>query len=175
MLGAWLSDRPAHTDRRRAEAFGSAAEEYDRHRPRYPAALIAGLVADVARVLDVGAGTGIASARLVGAGAQVLAVEPDSRMARVAAGKGIHVEQATFEDWQPAGRSFDLVVFAQSFHWVQPRVALKKVATILSPDGRLCTAVEPDHAALADTAGLRRGVCRLSQRRTAAADRRRPR
>jgi SAM-dependent methyltransferase len=33
-------------------------------------------------------------------------------------------------------RSFDLVVFAQSFHWVQPRVALKKVATILSPDGR---------------------------------------
>jgi hypothetical protein len=27
-------------------------------------------------------------------------------------------------------------VFAQSFHWVQPRVALKKVATILSPDGR---------------------------------------
>jgi SAM-dependent methyltransferase len=85
----------------------------------------------------VGAGTGIASAQLVGAGAQVLAVEPDSRMARVAAGKGIHVEQATFEDWRPAGRSFDLVVFAQSFHWVQPRVALKKVATILSPDGQL--------------------------------------
>jgi 2-polyprenyl-3-methyl-5-hydroxy-6-metoxy-1,4-benzoquinol methylase len=96
---------PTHTDRRRAGAFGSAAEEYDRHRPRYPAALIAGLVADDARVLDVGAGTGIASAQLVGAGAQVLAVGPDSRMARVAAGKGIHVEQATFEDWQPAGRS----------------------------------------------------------------------
>ena len=134
--GAMAKRSPAHTDRRRAEAFGSAAEEYDRHRPRYPAALIAGLVADDARVLDVGAGTGIASAQLVEAGAQVLAVEPDSRMARVAAGKGIHVEQATFEDWQPAGRSFDLVVFAQSFHWVQPRVALKKVATILSPDGR---------------------------------------
>jgi len=62
---------PAHTDRRRAEAFGSAAEEYDRHRPRYPAALIAGLVADDARVLDVGAGTGIASAQLVEAGADV--------------------------------------------------------------------------------------------------------
>jgi SAM-dependent methyltransferase len=123
--GAMAERSPAHTDRCRAGAFGSAAEEYDRHRPRYPAALIAGLVADDARVLDVGAGTGIASAQLVGAGAEVLAVEPDSRMARVAAGKGIHVEQATFEDWQPAGRSFDLVVFAQSFHWVQPRVALK--------------------------------------------------
>ena len=87
--GAMAKRSPAHTDRRRAEAFGSAAEEYDRHRPHYPAALIAGLVADDARVLDVGAGTGIASAQLVEAGAHVLAVEPDSRMARVAAGQAL--------------------------------------------------------------------------------------
>lgn len=78
-----------------------------------------------------------ASAQLREAGARVLAVEPHSRMARVAAGKGIAVEQATFEGWHAAGRLFDLVVFAQSFHWVQPRVALEKVATILSPHGRL--------------------------------------
>ncbi len=58
-------------------------------------------------------------------------------MARVAASKGIPVEQATFEDWHPAGRSFDLVVFAQSFHWVRPQTALKKAATILGPGGRL--------------------------------------
>jgi SAM-dependent methyltransferase len=129
---------PAHTDRRRAGAFGSAAEEYDRHRPRYPQALIADLVGhNGACALDVGAGTGIASAQLVEAGARVLAVEPDPRMAQVAAGKGITVEVATFEDWRPAGRTFDLVVFAQSFHWVQPRLALEKVATILRPGGRL--------------------------------------
>jgi len=134
-----VSDRsPAYTDRRRAGAFGSAAERYDRYRPRYPQALIAALVADPAvRVLDVGAGTGIASAQLMAAGAEVLAVEPDPRMAAVAAGKGVHVEQATFEDWQPAGRAFDLVVFAQSFHWMQPDRALTKVASILSPGGRL--------------------------------------
>jgi SAM-dependent methyltransferase len=71
------------------------------------------------------------------AGAQVIAVEPDARMARVATGKGIRVEQATFEEWQPAGRLFDLVVFAQSFHWVQPEIALAKIGTILSPGGRL--------------------------------------
>ncbi|MGH3644918.1 MAG: class I SAM-dependent methyltransferase [Mycobacterium sp.] len=127
-----------HTDRRRAESFGAAAQEYDRYRPRYPPALIAALVGnDGPRVLDVGAGTGIASAQLAEAGARVLAVEPDVRMARAAAAKGITVEQATFEDWQPADRSFDLVVFAQSFHWVQPRVALEKVATVLSSGGRL--------------------------------------
>jgi SAM-dependent methyltransferase len=129
---------PAHTDRRRAESFGVAAEQYDRHRPRYPESLIAGLVTSAnMRVLDVGAGTGIAAMQLAGAGAQVLAVEPDGRMARLAASKGIRVEQSTFEEWQPAGRDFDLVVFAQSFHWVETRPALEKVAAILRPGGRL--------------------------------------
>jgi SAM-dependent methyltransferase len=134
-----MPDRPpAHTDRRRAESFGVAAEQYDRHRPRYPQPLIAGLVTAVGmRVLDVGAGTGIAATQLADAGAEVLAVEPDGRMARVAAGKGIHVEQSTFEAWQPAGREFDLVVFAQSFHWVDTHPALEKVAAILRPGGRL--------------------------------------
>ena len=35
---------PVFTDRRRAESFGSVADEYDRHRPRYPRALIERLV-----------------------------------------------------------------------------------------------------------------------------------
>nr|WP_234796591.1 hypothetical protein [Mycolicibacterium porcinum] len=36
---------PDHTNRSRAEAFGAAAAAYDRYRPRYPRALIAGLLA----------------------------------------------------------------------------------------------------------------------------------
>jgi SAM-dependent methyltransferase len=134
-----VSDQaPVHADRRRAGAFGAAAVRYDRYRPRYPQSLVAALVPGRGtRVLDVGAGTGIASAQLMEAGAEVLAVEPDPRMAAVASGKGVRVEQATFEDWQPAGRTFDLVVFAQSFHWMQPERALTKVASILSSGGRL--------------------------------------
>jgi len=134
-----MSERqPAHIDRRRAESFGATAETYDRYRPRYPQALVSELVLGAGvRVLDVGAGTGIASAQLEQAGAEVVAVEPDPQMARVATAKGIHVEQATFEDWQPADRAFDLVVFAQSFHWVDPLPALRKVTSILRPGGRL--------------------------------------
>ncbi|SIL68982.1 Uncharacterised protein [Mycobacteroides abscessus subsp. abscessus] len=67
----------------------------------------------------------------------MLAVEPDARMAQVAAAKGIEVEVATFENWQPQGRTFDLVLFAQSFHWVEPTTALQKVRTVLAPAGRL--------------------------------------
>jgi SAM-dependent methyltransferase len=129
---------PTYKDRRRAGAFGASADEYDRYRPRYPQSLVVDLVTrDGTRVVDVGAGTGIASAQLAEAGAEVVAVEPDPRMVRVAVDKGLRVEQATFEDWEPAGRTFDLVVFAQSFHWVEPRSALTKVATILAPGGRL--------------------------------------
>jgi SAM-dependent methyltransferase len=151
-----MPDEPAlHADRRRAESFGAAADDYERYRPRYPRALLAGLLdRDGELVLDVGAGTGIASVQLRDAGARVLAVEPDARMARLAAAKGITVEQATFEEWQPAGRSFDLVVFAQSFHWVQPRPALAKIASLLTPGGRLAlvwnriTPISPTNADL---------------------------
>lgn len=134
-----MPDTPhPHLDRRRAESFGSVAENYDRYRPRYPRPLITGLVTRTGiRVLDVGAGTGIASAQLTAAGANVLAVEPDPRMAEIATGKGVAVERVRFEDWEARGRIFDLVVFAQSFHWVEPREALRKVATALRPNGRL--------------------------------------
>jgi SAM-dependent methyltransferase len=134
-----VSERaPLHTDRSRANSFGSAAARYDRHRPRYPAALIADLVdRQGITVLDVGAGTGIATAQLRAAGADVLAVEPDPLMAELATHKGLDVEVATFEEWQPRGRTFDLVVFAQSFHWVDPEPALRKVRALLTPGGRL--------------------------------------
>jgi SAM-dependent methyltransferase len=88
-------------------------------------------------VLDVGAGTGISSAQLADRGADVLAVEPDARMADLLGRKGIPAEVATFEEWDPDGRQFDLVVFAASFHWVDPAIALPKVRELLTARGRL--------------------------------------
>ncbi len=127
-----------HTNRQRANSFGGAAENYDAFRPRYPDQLIDDVLAPHAhRVLEGGAGTGIASMQLIERGADLLAVEPDARMAAVARSKGIPVELATFEDWDPAGRRFDLVVFAASFHWVDPAVALPKIRGILDDGGKL--------------------------------------
>ena len=126
------------TNRERANSFGGAAHNYDTHRPRYPDQLIDDVLAPgVRRVLEAGAGTGIASTQFIERGAELLAVEPDTRMAAVAQAKGIPVEIATFEQWEPAGRRFDRVVFAASFHWVDPAVALPKVRGILDDGGQL--------------------------------------
>lgn len=127
-----------YRDRARADSFGAAARVYDARRPRYPARLIDDLLMKGARtVLDVGAGTGIASEQLLGRGVNVLAVEPDPRMAEVARDKGIPIEIGTFEGWDPAERRFELVVFGQSFHWVNPDIALPKVHALLSTGGQL--------------------------------------
>jgi SAM-dependent methyltransferase len=126
------------TNRQRANSFGGAADNYDSFRPRYPDQLIDDVLAPGARrVLEGGAGTGIASVQMIERGAELLAVEPDARMASVAQAKGIPVELSTFEEWDPAGRRFDRVVFAASFHWVDPAVALPKIRVILNDGGKL--------------------------------------
>ena len=127
-----------HLDRARADSFGAAARVYDAYRPRYPADLIDDLlVLGPQNALDIGAGTGIASEQLLGRGVNVLAVEPDPRMAEVARSKGIPVEIDSFESWDAADRRFDLVVFGSSFHWVNPDIALPKTHRLLSRAGHL--------------------------------------
>ena len=130
-----------HEDRRRAESFGATAERYDRSRPTYPDELMDEILGpDPAGldVLDVGCGTGIASRLLAGRGAEVLGVEADARMAGLAAARGTTVEVARFEDWDPAGRTFDRITAAQAWHWVDPVAGAAKAAAVLRPGGRLC-------------------------------------
>ena len=125
-------------DRRRAESFGAVGELYDRSRPTYPPELVDFLVAyEPARVLDVGCGTGIAAALFAARGCAVVGVEVDERMAAIARAKGLEVEVSRFEDWDPAGRTFDLVTAAQSWHWVEPQAGAAKAASVLGPGGRI--------------------------------------
>jgi SAM-dependent methyltransferase len=128
-----------HTARSMAESFGTDAEGYDRARPGYPAALVARIVAESPGldVLDVGCGTGIAARQFQVAGCTVLGVEPDARMAGFARARGVAVEVATFEAWDPDGRRFDTVIAAQSWHWVDPVAGAAKAAQVLRPSGRL--------------------------------------
>jgi SAM-dependent methyltransferase len=87
--------------------------------------------------LDVGCGTGIAGRQFQATGRMVLGVEPDERMAAFARGTGLRVEVATFEAWEPAGRTFDAVVSGTAWHWVDPVVGATKAARVLRPGGVL--------------------------------------
>ncbi|HET6705581.1 class I SAM-dependent methyltransferase [Amycolatopsis sp.] len=122
-----------------AESFGADVERYDRARPAYPRELVAGIVASSpgGDLLDVGCGTGIEARQFRAAGCRVLGVDPDPRMAAFARRGGIDVEVATFEDWDPAGRTFDAVVAGQAWHWVDPVAGQAKAAAVLRPGGLL--------------------------------------
>src|SRR5689334_15130985 len=128
-----------HRHREVAESFGTDPERYDRARPPYPDALIERIVAASPGpdFLDVGCGTGIEGRQFQAAGRTVLGVEPDPRMADFARGTGLRVEVATFEAWDPAGRTFDAVVSGTAWHWVDPVAGASKAAAVLRPGGVL--------------------------------------
>ncbi|WP_326568259.1 methyltransferase domain-containing protein [Amycolatopsis rhabdoformis] len=127
-----------HELRSTAESFGIDAERYDRARPRYPAELITQLTqAGPKEVLDIGTGTGIVARQLQEKGKTVLGVEPDERMAEFARRQNLDVEVATFEEWDPKGRTFDLLTAGQAWHWVDPEKGGEKAAEVLKPGGVL--------------------------------------
>jgi SAM-dependent methyltransferase len=129
----------SHQAREAAESFGTDAGRYDRARPDYPGALVERIVAaspGPVTVLDVGCGTGIVARQFQAAGCEVLGVDPDERMAGQARERGLEVEVATFETWDPAGRAFAAVVAGQAWHWVDPVAGAARAALALRPGGR---------------------------------------
>lgn len=125
-------------------AFGVNAQVYDRARPAYPDELYAiledeRLIAGRS-ILDVGAGTGAATMELVRRGAaRVVAVEPDPRLARLlrtkteAAAAPVEILELAFEDVALTDATFDLVVSATAFHWVDEAVGLATARRALRP------------------------------------------
>jgi SAM-dependent methyltransferase len=138
----------ATADRHRLRAtFEGVAELYDRARPVYPAEVFDDLVAVTglgpgARILEIGCGTGQATRALAERGFAVVAVELGSRLATIArtnlaAFDDVEIVNAAFETWQPERADFDAAVSFTAFHWIDPDVRFRKVASLLRPAGAL--------------------------------------
>ncbi len=137
--GGYDRAQAPHLQRQVAEGFGADAGRYDRARPTYPVDLVDRIIAASPgrELLDIGCGTGISARLFQAAGCRVLGVDPDPRMAQLARQGGTQTEVAKFEDWDPAGRTFDAVIAAQAWHWVDPVAGVAKAAAVLRPGGRL--------------------------------------
>jgi SAM-dependent methyltransferase len=122
----------------RALSFGAAAEDYDRHRPGYPIeAVVWATPTAPARVVDLGAGTGILTRALVAAGHEALPVEPDeglrAQFARSTGGRPVLAGSA--EEIPVPDSSVDGVVAGQAYHWFDRERAHWEIARVLRPGG----------------------------------------
>lgn len=127
-----------------ARGFGAGAAAYEAARPGYPDEAIAVLRDDVAvgegtRVLDLAAGTGKLTRRLVELGASVIAVEPVPAMRDQLAAvlPNVDVREGTAEEIPVDDASVDVLTVAQAFHWFDAPAALDEIARVLRPQGRM--------------------------------------
>ena len=125
---------------------------YDSVRPAYPDEAVAALI-DAARsgrgvnapgrdgplrAADIGAGTGKMSELLARAGLLVDAVEPSEAMrAQASCVDGVTWYDGLAEEMGLPNDAYDIVVFAQSWHWVDEARAGVEAARILAPGGAL--------------------------------------
>jgi SAM-dependent methyltransferase len=138
----------AHMNNRqniRRESFDEVADLYDVARPGYPRALVDDLVeltglCSGTRVLEIGCGTGQLTLPLAERGASLMAVELGKDLARITLRKLARFDQcsvsvADFDLWPLPTESFDIVVAATAFHWLNPTTRVHKCADAIRPGG----------------------------------------
>jgi len=124
--------------------FDEIAVEYDKARWDYPDELYSDIFEYIGtghkKALEIGAGTGKATAPFLNAGYDVTAVEMGVNMTEFIRDKfknkaNFNVITATFEDIVLEDESYDLIYAASAFHWVNAEIGCPKVLRLLRNGG----------------------------------------
>jgi SAM-dependent methyltransferase len=153
--------------------FDRLAATYDRARPGYPPDAVKDLVSlcrltESSTLLEVGCGTGQLTRDLAANGWRIRCLEPGPSLAELARANlgrfpNVSVIEAAFEDVHEDPASYDAIVAATSFHWVDPEVGLPKAAELLRPGGALAL-LSNSHAAGGTQDQISEEARRLHQR-----------
>jgi SAM-dependent methyltransferase len=131
--------------RARRATFDTGVDDYDAGRPPYPARVYKfledlGALHHGSRVLEIGPGTGQATADLLARAHTVTAVELGAGLAHRLRTKlpdpALTVTVGAFEVTELQQASFDLIAAATSFHWV-PEGSVTRCADLLNRSGWL--------------------------------------
>jgi SAM-dependent methyltransferase len=125
--------------------FDEVAEDYDRHRPSYPDALVDWACEDIgpgAAVLEIGCGTGQLTRSLLTRGLRVTAVEPGQQLIARARDQlnslgDVQFVNARLEDASLPRAHYSAVFSASAIHWIDPDVSWRKAADALVDGGSL--------------------------------------
>ena len=125
--------------------FDEIVVNYDKFRWEYPVELFADAIrysgqGNGKRAIEIGAGTGKATAPFLDAGYAVTAVEMSANMAEFIQDKfkgyrSFDVITSTFEDASLENESYDLIFAASAFHWVDAEIGCQKVLRLLKNGG----------------------------------------
>ena len=126
--------------------FDTVARLYDSSRRGYPKEIVELVVTTAnvgagAPVLEIGCGTGQLTQQLAPYGFELFAIDIGPSMVEEArrrvSPRSVTFEAVPFEEFDAAGRSFDLIVSATAFHWVDPDIGYTKAARLLRSGGWL--------------------------------------
>jgi len=127
--------------------FDQDALLYDKARPGYPDALFKDIItfSNIPKggsILEIGCGTAQATLPFARRGYSVHCIELGASLAAVAQRNlapypRAQVSVGNFEEYPLQETSFDLVISATAFHWIDPDVGYRKVAQVLRPEGAI--------------------------------------
>lgn len=127
-------------------SFDVFANNYHSVRPGYPTTLFEDIkemcgIESSSHLLEIGAGSGIATVELAKLGCHVIAIEPGTHLAAIAREqtenfKDVEVFEGTFEDFQTANK-FDAILAFTAFHWLNKGDKYQQVLDLLNISGSL--------------------------------------
>lgn len=127
-------------------SFDVFAEIYHSVRPGYPVQLYEDIkelceIGSTSRLLEIGAGSGIATVELAKFGCRIVAIEPGAHLAAIARKqtegfKNVEVLEETFESFE-SSQQFDAILAFTAYHWIDKGIKYRKVLDLLDDAGSL--------------------------------------